>query len=242
MVYEKKAFQSSRRSFRKAKYVKPMAKKPKPTRTGTVATKWTDIARDGAPFPASKIVNFQYDSPQAGFSTVGLSGQALLALNSMFDLDKTIGSTFGNKQPLYYDTLLSTSLYTQYKVLSWDVTFTIINLAAVPLEIYAMPAYATATGWDTTSEISNLPGVTRILLTASGGSKDKGTLRIKGCPSDVVSGYKDDSNLTGTVSTDPTTIIYGGLLLSAYSGTVNASINMSGNFRTKCFAQNAIIS
>ena len=241
MVYQKKAFQSSRRSFKKAKYAKRMVK-PKPTRTGTVSTKWTDLARDGAPFPPSKIVNFQYDSPQAGFSTVGLSGQAALALNSMFDVDKTIGSTFANKQPLYFDTLCSSSLYNNYKVLSWDVSFTIINLAAVPLEIFAMPAYGTLTGWDTTSEISNLPGVSRILLTASGGSKDRGILRIKGCPTDVVQGYKDDAQLSAVFNADPGTIIYGGLLLSAYSGTVNAAISMTGNFRTKCFAQNAIIS
>lgn len=242
MVFEKKSFQSSRRSFKKAKYQKPVAK-PKPYRTGKVGIKYSDIARDGAPFPPKKVVNFQYDSPAALVTTIaGQTLQLPIACNSMFDIDRTSASSFGNKQPLYYDTLLSASLYTQYKTTSWDVIFTIVNQGTVPLEVYGVPAFLSTSGWDTISEVSNLPGVSKILLTPAGGSKDKTTIRIRGTPSDVTAGYKDDQQLCASYTGDPASIIYGGILLYTVSGLVAATVSMKGNFRTECFVQTALIS
>lgn len=242
VLLTKKSFQTSRRSFKKPSYKKVYPARPKPFRTGTVAIRSTDIARDGAPFPAKKTVNFQYDSTIKSVTSGGLSLQLPIACNGLFDVDQTTAGSFDNKQPLYFDTLLTSSLYQTYKVTSWDVTFTVINVATVPLEIFAVSAYFNLTGWDTPSEVANLPGVRKYVLTPAGGSMDKVIIRIRGTPSDVFPIFKDDFVLTGGITYNPTNAIYGGLLLNALSGTVNAVVNMAGNFRTICSAQAAIVS
>ena len=47
---------------------------------------------------------------------------------------------FGNKQPLYYDALLSASgPYKNYKVNSWRTTYTIEQLRMHPMTCWAIP-------------------------------------------------------------------------------------------------------
>jgi len=51
--------------------------------------------------------------------------------NDMYDYDNT--GEAGNKQPLYYDALLSASgPYKQYKTISWKTTWYFMNQTACP--------------------------------------------------------------------------------------------------------------
>jgi len=53
----------------------------------------------------------------------------------MYDYDNT--GEAGNKQPLYYDALLSASgPYKQYKTISWKTTWYFMNQTACPGYIY----------------------------------------------------------------------------------------------------------
>lgn len=194
---------------------------------GKIAPSTTTLARAIGPFSERKYVTFEYKNAA---TTVGSSNLLSLPvlLNSCYDFDKTGGNYFGNKQPLYYDQLLSSSgPYKTYKVISWVTTYTIMNTGNIPLQCYGLPPTSATAEIDSVAEADNFPGVVPLVLTPVSGSKCMGTITIRGHVKDVYPSYSDDSGLTGPFNGDPSSTIYGGLLLYYIDGTTAISANVS---------------
>lgn len=193
--------------------------------------------------PRTRTVNFQYDSVLTPVTTIGQVGSYPVALNDAFDFDRTTANVYGNKQPLFFDNLVSTSSYTNQKVVAWEVTYTVINLAAGnPLQVFVVSAAASPTLFDSETKASNLPGVIKKVLTPSGGSDAMCSVTVRGNIADLYPGYNDDSTFTGTNTSGPGVVIYGGLTLYATAGTVSAAISVQAKMVTQLFARTALIS
>lgn len=112
---------------------------------------------------------------------------------SLYDVD--VDNTFGNNQPLYFDQLCSTQgPYNSFRVKSYSMKFTIINTSSAPLIVYLADSKQFTGGIaenDTPDEIRNFPGVKKMLLTASGGSKSHGTISIRGSRKQEGTGSSD---------------------------------------------------
>lgn len=182
----------------------------------------TTLANATGPFTEKKLTTFLYENgltkcaPAASVVTVGF------VANNLYDFDNNAGAYWGNKQPLYYDQLLSsTGPYKSYKVISWKTTVTVVNQTAVPLNCWLAGAQWAATEVDSTVEADNWPGVKKLYLTASGGSKNEGTLTITGHIDDVFSGFEKDLNLYGAYNSGPGSPIYGSLVMQCADGTTN---------------------
>jgi len=194
---------------------------------GKISPSTTTLARSIGPFSERKYVTFEYKN-----ASYPVSGNNLMSLpvmlNSMYDFDKTGSSWFGNKQPLYYDQLLSGSgPYKTYKVISWVTTYTIMNTGSTPLQVWALPPTSSSSELDTAAEADNFPGVQSMILTPLTGSKCMGTITVRGHVKDVYPSYSDDSGLTGPFNGDPGSPIYGGLLLYYIDGTSTILCNVA---------------
>jgi len=186
--------------------------------TGKVAAGTTTLAKAPGPFHGLKHVTFVYENALTAGTGATAFTNLLVALNDMYDFDKT-ASVFGNKQPLYFDQLVTVAgPYRQFKVISWKTTYTIVNTSAVPITVFGLPPHPDASDMNTLAECEAWPGVKRLYLTATGGSKDTGTITITGHIQDV---YQDiqQNGLIGTASASPGVLIYGGLSIDSPSGT-----------------------
>lgn len=129
------------------------------------------------PFPLiMRNVSMRYqDAPGATLSWGG--GATYYASlhtkpTALFDYDYT--NVVGNKQPLYYDTLLTaTGPYANYLVRKWKTTFTVVNMSAVPVVVFVGQASlsGSVTELDQPTEIQNFPDVKKVFLTEKGGEK-----------------------------------------------------------------------
>ena len=118
----------------------------------------------GQPFPRSKLVNLIYENQ---LTAVTAGGAAFVARstkpNSAYDFDNN--GDFGNKQPLYYDALLTASgPYKNYKVDSWITTYTIINEADVAMTVWAIPPVSASAEIDSAAEADNFPGSKEVIF------------------------------------------------------------------------------
>ena len=194
---------------------------------GKVAPSRTTMARAIGPFANKKFVTFIYENELTGSGAAAALTVLSTANNSLYDYDKTTGGIFGNKQPLYYDNLLSSSgPYKIYKVISWKTTYTIVNVSSVvPVTVWAIPSVNAAAEVDSAAEADNMPGVKRIYLTNQYGSKSTGTITVYGHVNDCYPAPDTSSaNLGGTYGSDPGTIIYGGLIIHSADGTTTPSV------------------
>lgn len=171
------------------------------------------------PFKPKIFTSFIYESELAPVTSGSASVIISVSPNDMFDFDKT--TVFGNKQPLYYDTMLSaTGPYRNYKVISWKTTYTIVNATpSVPVTVWGVPPCNNNADVDQNFEADNFPGVKRLYLTPLSGSKSIGTLTVDGHISDVYDSYKDDVNMVGTYNGSPTSPVFQGLLVRTSDGT-----------------------
>ena len=144
-------------------------------------------------------------------------------LNSLFDFD--FENRFNDKQPLYFDTLLTaTGPYRQYKVNAWKTTFKIVNMDATrALAIYYdSGAVNNGTDADTYSEMKNRPGVISRILTPLSGSRAITTISRFQTLKQCVASTSNDLNYTGTYGGNPTIPIYGSLLSATIDNSVTA--------------------
>jgi len=193
--------------------------------TGRVRPSATTLAKAPGPFQGKKFVTFLYENELTAITGATNLLVAQVASNSMYDFDKHGGSCFGNKQPLYFDTLLSASgPYKVYKVISWKTTYTLVNTSNVPVTIWALPPIAATAEIDSAAEADNFPGVKRLYLTGSTGTKTTGTITVTGHVNDVYPEDDRDANLNGTYGTDPTNIIYGGIIVHGSDGTTAPNV------------------
>lgn len=192
-------------------------------------TKTTLQSKPDGPFPRSKTVSLVYENaltsvaPAAAFVALGTKP------NSAYDYDNSSGAAFGNKQPLYYDTLLTASgPYRNYKVNSWKTTYTIVNTAATPITVFAMPPISATTEIDSVAEADNFPGVKRLYLTAATGSKNIGTITVTGNVADVyASSALSEGGMIAAYNADPTYLVYSGILIASGDGSTNVTCQVA---------------
>lgn len=173
--------------------------------------------QDG-PFPRFKRTKFVYENALTAISGGLTFNTKPVLLNSLYDFDK--GADIGNKQPLFYDAMLTSSgPYKNYKVISWKTTWTFINTGADALNIWVLPPVAGTGEIDSAAESDNFPGVKRLHLTAKGGAKDIGSVTVTGNISDVYNAAKGDLGFLGGYNTDPAYTVYGGYNLASADGS-----------------------
>lgn len=224
------------------------SKRPSPLKRMKIAKKkaTTLQATDGKlqPFPRSKVVNLIYEnSLNAGSFSGAATGALSVKPNSAYDFDN--GTSFGNKQPLYYDALFSASgPYKNYKVDSWTTTYTVVNMADVPVTIFALPPISATGEIDSLAEADNFPGVKRLYLTAKTGSKSHGTVTVTGNVRDVYTSASTDLGFVGAYNTDPAYLVYQGLFFSSADGTtaLNCYVAVRHVMHTTCQVVDAIAS
>lgn len=165
-------------------------------------------------------------------------------LNSMYDFDNS--NNLGNKQPLYYDSLLvSTGPFRQYKVDSWKTTITVYNQQSKPLSVYWTQAGDTAEG-DTLNEVLDRPNVRQLILTPKGGSKDFGTITAPGSMQEIFGDIINPESAIGGVASNPTIVAYGTLFLANAGGTssdlIDCFVRVTHDFNVQLSSIDASIS
>lgn len=196
--------------------------------TGIVGRGSTDLALNSGPFPPKKWVEFEYFNTLTSFVPAALLGTITCKPSDLYDFDNTAGGYYGNKQPLYYDILLSsTGPYKQYKVWSWVITYTVVNNAAGPVTVYAFPTLSGTGEMDQAVEFDNFPGVKKLFLTKSGGGKDIGNITVRGTLMDVYSYDRHSTALAGTYNSSPSVPVYGGIGLYSGDGSTQISVSVA---------------
>lgn len=201
-------------------------------------SKTTSQKLSDGPFPRSKNTTLVYENaltsvaPAAALVTLGTKP------NSAYDYDNSSGAAFGNKQPLYYDSLLSVSgPYKNYKVNSWKTTYTIVNMTDEPLTVFAMPPLGATSEIDFLAEADNFFGVKRLYLTGKGGSRSMGTITVTGNVADIYTSATGEGGLIAAYNADPAYLIYSGLLLASANGTTNVEARVAVRHEMKTTLQ-----
>lgn len=191
--------------------------------TGKVAPGATTLANAMGPFSGKKYLTFLYENALTKVAPGATTSVLSVMSNSLYDFDKTSLASFGNKQPLYYDTLLTASgPYKNYQVQSWKTTYTVINMTAVPITVWAVPPTSAANEIDSVAEADNFPGVKSMSLTAATGSQNKGVITVTGHQFDVYPLLHLTANsTTANYAGDPGSPIYQGLVVASADGTTN---------------------
>lgn len=193
--------------------------------TGRIpASKTTMAMQKSTPFHGKKRVTFEYLNELTSSGLGANQGTLQVAFNDMYDFDKN--GCFGNKQPLYYDTFMTSSgPYKTYKVISWETTYTIMNTSATtPITVWAIPPITATAEMDSLAEADNFPGVQSLYLTPLTGSKNVGTLTVKGHVKDCFASYEDEITLVGTWNASPTNPIYGGLVVHGSDNSTTPTV------------------
>lgn len=194
--------------------------------TGRVGAASTTLARSAGPFTGKKLVTFLYENALRTAANATPLIVMSTKCNSAYDYDN--GGYFGNKQPLYYDSLLTAAgPYRQYKVKSWKTTYTIINTTDNPITVWAIPPTSAAAEVDTVVEVDNWPGVKRLYLTAKAGSQSKGTITVTGNIADVYPDLQQDAGMVGGYGGDPASLVYGGLVVETADGSTSAVVDVA---------------
>lgn len=194
--------------------------------TGKISSASTTLAKSSGPFSGKKYVTFLYENALTTISGAANVVTSSVKPNDMYDYDN--GTDFGNKQPLYFDVLLSASgPYKQFKVISWKTTFYFVNNGATAVDIFVSPPITGVAEADSLAEMDNFPGVSRLRLTKSGGCKDYGELVVTGHVKDLFAAYADDLQLAGGYGSSPQTLAYQTILARGSDGTTAASVMVS---------------
>lgn len=124
---------------------------------------------------------------------------------NVYDVD--VDNVFGNNQPLYFDQLCSSQgPYNSFRCKSYTMSFTVINTGTAPIVVYLVDSKQFTGGIsenDTPDEIRNFPGVKKMILTASGGSKSHGKISIRGSRKRLEGSGTNDYQTIGTGGAGP---------------------------------------
>lgn len=202
--------------------------------TGKVPATATTLSKAPGPFTGRKFVTLLYEN---AFQQIGGSANVMTVVtkpNDMYDYDNS--GDAGNKQPLYYDFLLTASgPYRNYKVISWKTTYYFVNnTATTPVDIFISPPIAGTAEFDSLAEADNFPGVKRLRLTASTGSKSMGQVTITGHTKDVYPTLSNDKDFVGNYNTSPATLIYQVALVRGSDGSTAPSVYVSVKHEAYC--------
>lgn len=182
------------------------------TITGKVSPSSTTLATYGGPFAGKKSLTFLYQTGLREVTSVaGATSYARIVCNGMFDVD--YDNVLDNKQPLYFDSLLSsTGPYQQYKVISWKTTWNLINETDKSVTVWVVPAGIGSGDIDSPTEVANYPGVKRVFLSAKGGM-DRTSVSVTGHFKDMYPSMTQDNGLIGVYNSNPGNAIYGGIVV-----------------------------
>lgn len=196
---------------------------------GKISPNSTTLSQAIGPFSNKKYMTFLYENSFTHLAPGTPGFTVSCAPNSLYDFDKTSLAYLGNKQPLYYDTMLTASgPYKSYQVISWKTTYTVVNQTATPITVFAFPPITAQAEIDSVAEADNFPGVKRLELSASTGSKNIGTVTVTGHQNDafpvqVLTGNSTTASYAG----DPGAIIYQGLYIITGDGSTNLDVYVS---------------
>lgn len=221
------------------------ARRPRRT-TGATGKITTLSTHPDGPFPRSLNTKLIYEN---ALTAMGAGTGGLLTLgtkpNSAFDFDNSSGAVFGNKQPLYYDTLLSASgPYKNYKVNSWKTTYHVINMGTAPITVWALPPISATSEIDSAAEADNFPGVVRMYLTAKDGDCNSGKITVTGNLADVyASSAASEGGMIAAYNADPTYLVYGGIIVqTADGGAISAYAAVRHEMNTTLQVIDALVS
>lgn len=175
------------------------------------------------PFPIRMNTSLVYKAPSTTIPSGGILSYAAMTLdlNNMFDFD--YNNVLGNKQPLFYDQLLSsTGPYKNYKVNAWKTTIRFINLSDKALYVYYDPCTGSIADSDTPIEIENRRGVQTFMLTGQNNAKPTCTIKkYQTLKSYFPNSVNSSENFSSLWSTSPTTHCYANLLWKTIDGSVS---------------------
>jgi len=179
-------------------------------------------------FPGRFTLDYESDLVHAGITAATFAGFTV-SPNDLLDVDKSVASFFGNKQPYFYDQLFSsTGPYERYYVKSWQLSFTCFNTTDNAIQLCLSPPSTLQSNVDTYAEISALVQTKKAVL----GAKDSGSSKaVMSCSYNLgdVRGSLRDLDFSGAYNNSPTTIIYHTLAVNnpAYSsGTYYLDLKM----------------
>jgi len=217
---------------KKAKYRKP-AKARGARKTVTTVSRTTTksrrsrrsrMARSLGPFPIRMNTALVYKAPSTTITSGGILNYSALTidLNNMFDFD--YNNVFGNKQPLFYDQLLSVDgPYKNYKVNAWKTTIRFINLSDKALYVHYDPCVGSITDSDSPIEIQNRRGVQSFLLTAQNNAKPMCYIKkFQTLRSYFPDSINSSENFSSAYTTSPSTHAYSNLLWQTVDGSTAA--------------------
>lgn len=173
-------------------------------------------------FPDVMKTTLRYNSNMVIVNPSQASTYYSFALNGMFDFD--VDNILGNKQPLYFDELLTADgPYRNYKVTGWDTKIIIHNASGDPLLAYWSQANAVAES-DTLLEVQNRPNVRELILSHRDGDNNSGTIFSKGSITEVHGNIRNPQDLAGSPTGNPSILTYGTLFLYNPGGTVSTPV------------------
>lgn len=216
------ASQSDTRAFKKART--SVKAKPKYNFGNNFKLPTTSLGKSKAPFPLRKRVTFIYDA-FAARAPASNGDVVLVSPNDMFDFDQS--NYLGNKQPLYFDTLLSaTGPYKQFTAIKWKLTWTIANTSSVPIVVFFTPTSPTTTDIDSAIEVTDYPGVQKVLMGQAGSSNSVITRVVRGAPTDYSGCLIDPSTSVGSHATSPGQKLYSGLYVTSADATTTITYSI----------------
>lgn len=171
------------------------------------------------PFPQKMATTLMYRSVPVNATGSAVTGTYAYscALNNPFDFD--VSNILGNKQPLFWDTLMnSTGPYQQYEARSWRTVVTVINLGAEALAVYwnGRGSVISSSEDDSLAEVTNRPYTQQRFLAPKGGSGDRCVFRTSGRATDH---FDEDVTLSAAWNAAPSQIIYGNVFFNTPTNT-----------------------
>ena len=196
-------------------------KTSKPTRKRTKGT--PEMYAPAQVFPDVLNTTLRYNSNMVAIDVAASSIYYSFNLNGMFDFD--VDNILGNKQPLYFDELVTADgPYKNYKVKSWKTIIEVINDSTDPLLVYWSQADSTSDA-DSLIEVQNRPNVRELILTQRDGDKNSGKIVAPGKVTDIQGSIRNPADLTGAFSSNPTVPCIGTIFFYNPGGVVSTPVN-----------------
>lgn len=182
------------------------------------------LSTAGSIFPMRKNCSFLYKNPSTTITTAGVNAFYAIRLrcNSLFDVD--FDNLFGDKQPLYYDSLISeTGPYRNYKVNAWKTIIKVVNLeTSRTLMAYFDPGSLAGSGEaDTATEIRNRAYVQSRIITPVGSGGGMCTF-VSYRKTKSFSPTTKEDNYTGVYNGNPSNVIFSTLNVIPVDGLTTA--------------------
>lgn len=202
-----------------------------------------------SPFPPIFNTTFSFPREAVEWHIGARSSSAVFKLNSLFDFDYS--NVIGNNQPVYYDQLLSsTGPYTRYRVKSWRLKLTVINITGFGtvnsrcVQVVYGQGQLANTDVDTFAECIQQPNAQVQLLQWYGGAEaSTAVCCMNGSVDDFIPRDSQGDDFQALFNADPVRIIYGYLAVQNTDGAsaiCDLAIQPEIEIDAELFTQDAI--